>query len=172
MSSLSVIEADLSDPLHQDAIREMLDHYARDPMGNGAPLAPDILERLIPGLVEHPRSLVFLALDPAPARSALGIAICFVGFSTFAGRPLINIHDFAVRSGRRGQGIGRALLTAVEARGRELGCCKLTLEVRHDNQTAQLLYKRFGFGDFGAGPAAGDFWFWSKTLVSGAGNAE
>jgi ribosomal protein S18 acetylase RimI-like enzyme len=70
-----------------------------------------------------------------------------VGFSTFAARLLINIHDLAVIPEYRGRGIGRLLLEAVEAKGHELGCCKLTLEVREDNQRAQRLYDKFGFGD-------------------------
>lgn len=162
MSIWTVIEADLGDPDHQQSIRRLLAEYARDPMGSGAPLAPDVLDRLIPGLTAHAGCRVFLALDGAAA--AVGLAICFVGFSTFAGAPLVNIHDFAVSAGRRGQGVGRAMLERIEREARALGCCKLTLEVRHDNERARGLYKRFGFGDFGAGPRDEDFLFWSKTL--------
>ncbi len=99
------------------------------------------------------------------------MAICFVGFSTFAGKSLINIHDFAVTAERRGQGIGRAMLECVEAKARDLACCKITLEVRHDNERARGLYKRFGFGDFGAGPADGDFLFWAKSLAVSSGSS-
>ena len=48
-------------------------------------------------------------------------------------------------------GAGRALLGAVEAHAREHGCCKLTLEVQHDNERARALYASFGFGDFAPG---------------------
>ena len=75
------------------------------------------------------------------------------GFSTFTGKPLINIHDLTVTSGCRGRGIGRPLLKAVEAKARELGCGKVTLEVREDNAPARQFYQRFGFRDGEGGPA-------------------
>ena len=46
----------------------------------------------------------------------------FVGFSTFAASPLINIHDLHVEPEWRRQGVARLLLEAVEARARALGC--------------------------------------------------
>jgi ribosomal protein S18 acetylase RimI-like enzyme len=74
------------------------------------------------------------------------MAVCFIGFSTFAARPLLNIHDFAVAGAFRGQRVGARLLEHIEQKARELGCCKLTLEVKDDNHAARRLYKRFGFG--------------------------
>lgn len=153
MADLTAIEANLEDAAHQRAIRSLLDGYARDPMGDGRALPRDVLERLIPGLQRHPTSLVFLAFD---GDEAIGLAVCFVGFSTFAARPLVNLHDLAVTPGQRGRGAGRLLLQRVEARARELGCCRLTLEVRSDNDRARGLYASFGFRDkaFGSGREA------------------
>jgi ribosomal protein S18 acetylase RimI-like enzyme len=94
----------------------------------------------------------------------VGIAVCFLGFSTFAAQPLINIHDLAVMPGYRGRGIGRQLLERVGAKGRELGCCKLTLEVREDNHRAQRLYQGFGFGDAPSEVGAVRHWFLQKRL--------
>jgi len=161
MPTVTVIEADLHDPQHQAAIVQLIDAYARDPMGNGAGLPPEVRDRLIPGLRQHPTSLIFLAYD---GERPMGIAVCFVGFSTFAAQPLINIHDLAVLPEYRGHGVGRILLERVEAKGRELGCCKLTLEVREDNHRAQRLYQNFGFG---AMPTEGHTvrnWFLQKRL--------
>jgi ribosomal protein S18 acetylase RimI-like enzyme len=115
--------------------------YARDPMGNGADLPSDVQTRLIEKLRAHPTTLIFLAFDQY---QPIGIATCFLGFSTFTARPLINIHDLYVAQAYRGRGIGRRLLEAVEQRARELNCCKLTLEVQ-ENNPAQLLYQRLGF---------------------------
>ena len=67
------------------------------------------------------------------------------GFSTFTGKPLINIHDLTVTAGCRGRGIGRLLLKAVEAKARELGCGKVTLEVREDNAPARQFYQALVF---------------------------
>jgi ribosomal protein S18 acetylase RimI-like enzyme len=161
MPEVTVIEADLNDPEHQTAILQLINAYARDPMGDGRDLPAAVRERLIPGLRRHPTALVFLAFDEA---TAVGVAVCFVGFSTFAARPLINIHDLAVIPDHRGRGIGRLLLAQVEAKGRELGCCKLTLEVRDDNHRAQQLYQRFGFGDTPSELGAVRNWFLQKRL--------
>ena len=80
--------------------------------------------------------------------------MCFQGISTFQAKRLINIHDLAVLPSWRRQGIGRALLRAVEAHARERDCCKLTLEVQEDNEPARVLYARFGFADFIVGDSA------------------
>ncbi|MGH8064801.1 MAG: GNAT family N-acetyltransferase [Candidatus Entotheonellia bacterium] len=161
MQDVTVIEADLHDQQHQAAIVHLVDAYARDPLGNGEELPAEVRDRLIPGLRQHPASLVFLAYDGA---DPVGIAVCFVGFSTFAAQSLINIHDLAVIPEYRGQGVGRTLLERVEARGRELGCCKLTLEVREDNYRAQRLYGKFGFGAMPGEYGMVRNWFLQKGL--------
>lgn len=136
--------ANLDSATDADAITRVLDSYASDPRGGGSPLPPEVKARLIPGLKEHPATRVWLAFD---AQEAIGLCVGFIGFSTFAARPLLNIHDLAVVPGRRGSGVGRALLTAAENYARDAGCCKLTLEVQDDNTPARTLYERFGFRD-------------------------
>jgi ribosomal protein S18 acetylase RimI-like enzyme len=161
MREVMVIEADLNDPQHQMAILQLINAYARDPMGDGRDLPVDVRNRLIQGLRQHATTLVFLAFDGA---TPVGVAVCFVGFSTFAAQPLINIHDLAVMPDYRGLGIGRQLLERVEAKGRDLGCCKLTLEVREDNHRAQRLYQGFGFGDAPSELGTVRNWFLQKRL--------
>jgi len=95
---------------------------------------------------------------------AMGLANCFTGFSTFAVRPLVNIHDLAVAAEWRGRGIGRALLGAVEAHARELGAAKVTLEVLSGNEPAKALYRAVGFGDYVLDPEKGHALFWQKSL--------
>ena len=161
MSKFTVVQADLDAPQHQEAIVSLINAYARDPMGDGRDLPAEVRERLIPGLRRHPTTLVFLAFD---GEKPAGIAVCFLGFSTFAARPLINIHDLAVLPEYRGQGVGRLILGRVEAKGRELGCCKLTLEVRDDNHRAQRLYQKAGFGAMPTGRGIVRNWFLQKSL--------
>lgn len=155
---MHVIEADLANPAHQQAIVELTDAYARDPFGDGRPLEDEVRERLIDGLRSHPTTLVMLAYE---GDQPIGIATCFLGFSTFYAKPLVNIHDLAVLAGRRGQGVGRRLLGAVEQKARELGCCRLTLEVVEHNR-ARELYESFGFSK--ALPATGRALFLTKPL--------
>jgi len=139
---ITVFLADLGNQSHQAAIVDLLDMYCRDEFGDGKPLSAEARENLIPGLVKHGGARVFLAYDD---QQPLGVAICMLGFSSFRGKPLINIHDVAVSPAARGQGIGRKLLAAVEDEARKLGCGKVTLEVRSDNVRAMGLYRSVGF---------------------------
>ena len=159
--SVTVVEADLSRQEDQEAVVAMTSAYATDPMGNAGPLPGDVLDRLIPGLRKHPTTLVFLAWD---GNDPIGIATCFLGFSTFYARPLVNVHDLAVVPQFRGRGIGRQLLDAVAAKGTSLGCCKVTLEVHEANTRAKQMYEAAGFAE-GAARQPGSRWlFYSKTL--------
>ena len=153
---IDVIDADFDNPAHADAIVTLIDAYARDPMGGGASLPAAVRRDLVAGLRAHPTTVVALAFD---GREPVGIAVGFVGFSTFAARPLLNIHDLAVRPAYRGRGVGRGLLAHVEAVARARGCRKLTLEVRDDNERAQRLYRAVGFGNEDA-----PMRFWTKRL--------
>jgi GNAT superfamily N-acetyltransferase len=156
-----IIEADLALPEHQWAVMELTAAYARDPMGNGGPLEAEVMERLIAGLRSYPTTRIFLAWEQ---QKPIGIATCFLGFSTFAARPLINIHDLAVLPEYRGRGVGRRLLEAVESNARQWGCCKITLEVLHRNHAARGLYERAGFGPRSSDSAHDQFWFLWKPL--------
>ena len=158
---ITVVAADLACSDHQDAILRLLSSYSMDPMGDGAPLSEDARRNLIPGLQNHPTTLAFLAYD---GTAAIGLAICFRGFSTFAARPLLNIHDFFVLPEYRGAGTGRLLLAAIEENARALGCCKLTLEVQENNHRARAIYASSGFSQMVYVPEAGGSLNLSKAL--------
>ncbi len=131
-------ERDLAD------ILEMTGEYAKDPMGLGRPMTPEETALLAERLPDVPGSVILMAwLDGRPT----GIATCFGGFTTFSASPLLNIHDLSVREGARGMGIGAELLRAVKRKASEMGCNRVTLEVREDN-AARRLYEREGF-DYG-----------------------
>jgi GNAT superfamily N-acetyltransferase len=161
MQAVDIVEADLTRAEHQDAVLTMIDAYARDPMGNGAPLPAAVKQALIPGLREHPTTLIFLAFS---GDRAVGIAVCFLGFSTFKARPLVNIHDLAVLPGLRGGGVGRRLLAAVEEKARTLGCCKVTLEVLENNHRAMKVYAATGFAQATYTDEGGGALFYAKML--------
>ncbi len=154
--TLSIVLADLANPKQQAAIIELLDMYCRDEFGDSQPLSDHAQENLIPGLVKHGGARVFLACE---GDQSLGVAICMLGFSSFRGQPLINVHDIAVCPEARGKGVGRKLLVAVEEEARKLGCGKVTLEVRSDNARAMSLYKSVGFK-----PSEPETLFWSQQV--------
>ena len=140
--TLSIIEADLLNPPHAAAVVALLDGYAATPFGQSRPLDESIRTALIPALLKHPTKRIFLAQH---GDQFVGIAVCFVGFSTFLARPLLNIHDIYVREDHRGQGVGSLLLAAVEEAAIASGYCKLTLEVMDANPKATAVYERAGF---------------------------
>ncbi|MAG32004.1 MAG: GNAT family N-acetyltransferase [Deltaproteobacteria bacterium] len=141
--NLRVVDADLADSLHADALVSILDSYARGPGGQNQALSSFARESLVGGLAEHPSATVLLALiDEQP----VGTAVCIWGFSTFAGRPSVNIHDLAVLPTRQRLGAGRELIAEVERRAKAKGCAKITLEVHDTNEEAKRLYRSLGFG--------------------------
>jgi len=158
---ITILEADLAREDHSATVLELLDGYSRDPMGDGAPLSENTRRTLIPALRAHPTTLIFLAYRGS---EPIGLAICFRGFSTFAARPLLNIHDFYVAQAGRGTGIGRQLLDAVARRARDIGCCKLTLEVLENNRRALNVYQAAGFRQATYQPEAGGSLFFTKPL--------
>lgn len=138
---VTLLEADFSNPSHCSDISFLTNSYAKDEMGGGEPLPEIVLDRMIDGLRQMDNAFTILAyLDEEP----VGIANCFIGYSTFEAKSLINIHDLAVVPEVRGHGIGTKLLETVQRKARQLKCCKLTLEVRDDNPAINL-YERFGF---------------------------
>ena len=159
--SIRIVEANLDFSEHREALLAMVEAYSRDTMGSVKPLAQDVRARLIPGLRSHPTTLIFLAFED---QQAVGVAVCFIGFSTFAAKPLINIHDCMVLPDFRGRGVGRHLLEAVEAKACELGCCKLTLEVMDNNHRALRAYEAAGFVRYSLQEGTGTAIFLSKPL--------
>ncbi len=138
-----VRDAELQTPDDAAAVVALVDEYARGPQGQSRALSDGARARLAPGLRKHPGSFVLLACEDGVS---VGVAVCFWGFSTFAGKPLINIHDLAVTSAHRRKGVGSALIEEVLRRAREADCAKVTLEVHDANDRAKRLYKRMGFG--------------------------
>lgn len=141
--TLRIRVADLEDEAQGDAVVELIDGYARGPGGQSAPLSDLARGALVAGLLDHPLATVYLAYQ---GDRAAGVAVCVRGFSTFAGRPSVNIHDLAVAESCQGQGIGAALIDRITEDARAGGCCKVTLEVHDSNARAKRLYERKGFG--------------------------
>ena len=161
VTNVTIVDADLSRADHQNALVKMLDAYMRDPMEGGEPPSEQVKRDLVPGLRAHPACHVFLAYrDSVP----VGFSICFLGFSTFLARPLLNIHDIFVDLSVRGRGIGAMLLKCIESRARDLNCCRITLEVREDNRVARGLYRKVGFDRVVVGAERIALEFWHKPL--------
>jgi ribosomal protein S18 acetylase RimI-like enzyme len=130
-------------------------------MGGGEALSQDVLAQLPAELARRPHAFSVLAFVNG---EAAGLVNCFEGFSTFAGKPLVNVHDVSVVDSFRGLGLSQKMLLKVEDIARERGCCKITLEVLEGNPVAQGSYRKFGFSDGQLDPAHGRMMFWNKYL--------
>ena len=139
---IDVFEADLSDESQVERLFVILDAYARGPGGQNAPLPELARENLGAGLRDHPMAFVLFG---RLADEIVGAAVCVWSFSTFAGRPSVNLHDFSVLPEAQGKGVGTALLEELERRARDRDAAKMTLEVVGTNEGAQRLYERYGF---------------------------
>ena len=158
---LSVRLADYSNAADASALLGLLDAYASDPAGGGEPLSEFAREHLVAALAQRPQAFSVLAFD---GDKPVGLINCIEGFSTFACRPLVNLHDVAVLADYRGRRVGERMLVLVEALARERGACKLTLEVLEGNHSAVKLYARNGFAAYQLDPQLGDARFLQKKL--------
>jgi len=142
-------------------ILDMLKKFAGLSVTHSAGLSDSVQANLLPALSEHPVTRIYAAFK---GKEPVAIAICFLGFSTFAAKPLLNIHDFFVDSNHQGEGIGKAFLDYLHKTAIELNCCKVTLEVYPENLKARGLYRACGFtGDGGHSLLpAGAVFFMSK----------
>ena len=164
MSSIRVIRLPSSDTRYDESITEIINDYAQIEIIHGKPLPDDVLRRMLPGFRQH-GGLIFLAFDAADEQHPVGVATVIRGFSTFYARPLLNVHDLVVAQGWQGRGIGTELLRAVEEYAREVGCCKVTLEVLAANQRAHALYQRLGYDRLPDGSTLEASYFMQKPLL-------
>ena len=161
LPGVRVVLADYHDPVHANALVHLLDSYASDPAGGGEPLSEFAKTHLVAALAARPQAFSVLAFVGA---TAVGLVNCIEGFSTFACRPLVNVHDVAVLPAFRGRGVGEQMLALVEQLARGRGACKLTLEVLSGNAPAARLYQRVGFEAYQLDPAMGHAQFLQKWL--------
>ena len=158
---MKIIRADLSNPIHAEALVSLLNSYAQDPMGGGEELSDFTQENLAKEIHKRSDVTVILAFD---GDKSAGLINCVEGFSTFMCKPLMNIHDVYVGADYRGKGVATMLLQAAEDLAIEKQCCKLTLEVLEGNQPAKSAYLKFGFDGYELEPEMGKAMFWQKKL--------
>ena len=160
--NLRVARADYTDADHGRALVDLLDAYARDPAGGGSPLSQYARDHLVAELAARPQAFSVLAFA---GKEAVGLVNCIEGFSTFACRPLVNVHDVIVLQAHRGQRVAQSMLELAERIARERGAVKLTLEVLQGNADAMRLYQRIGFAAYQLDPTMGEARFLQKWLA-------
>ena len=159
---ITIRKADLALPEDRKLLIYLLNEYAEDPMGGGESLSETTKETLAHKLHNFPTSHVWFAYCNGVG---CGLCTCFEGFSTFAAKRLINIHDMAVLPSYRSKGIASRLMAEVERFCQEKGdFCKITLEVLSNNHPAKSCYVKCGFAPYELGEEAGHAEFWQKKL--------
>lgn len=159
---ITIVKADLTQPNHSEAVVTLLNEYACDPMGGGEPLSIEVKTHLIDAMLQRSFVHSFIAYDQD---RPVGLINLVEGFSTFAAKPLLNVHDVMVIESYRGQGIAGQLFASAENFARSLGCVKLTLEVLEGNESARNAYSRLGFKPYQLDPSAGVAQFWHKKIA-------
>ena len=152
---------DLTNREQANSVIELLDQYAQHPMGGGEALSESTRKNLIAALKTRKECSIFLAYDD---NEAIGLCNCFEAFSTFACKPLLNIHDLYVAEAYRKQGIGRQLMSQAEQLARDNGCYKMTLEVLSKNEPAKKSYQASGYKPYQLDEQFGFAEFWQKLL--------
>lgn len=101
MLPITVRVVDYADPREAAALVDLMDGYARDVAGGGKPLEAEVMRGLVQALRQRqPQAFSVMAwvyeegsASAPPAGVAVGLVNCFEGFSTFACKPLVNVHD-------------------------------------------------------------------------------
>ena len=123
-------------PVLRSLIRELA-AYEKKPQ-KAVVTEPDLLRD---GFGPQPK---FRALIARWQGDTAGYASFFYFYSTFQGRPALFLEDLFVLERFRGQGIGKALLSAVAKLAIKENCFGLRWEVLDWNRPAIELYERLG----------------------------
>jgi ribosomal protein S18 acetylase RimI-like enzyme len=160
-AAFSVRLADYACATDAAALVTLLDAYASDLAGGGEPLSDYAKTHLVRELAARPQAYTVLAFD---GDQPVGLVNCIEGFSTFACKPLVNVHDVAVLASHRGRGVAAQMLALAERQALARGAVKMTLEVLSGNEPAVNLYRRIGYEGYQLDPAMGTAQFFQKWI--------
>ena len=122
-----------------DALAPLFDAYRRfyEQPGDVARASAFLHARL-----ERGESVIFVAEAEA---AAVGFCQLYPTWCSVAAAPILVLHDLFVDAGVRRAGVGRALMLAAQAFGREAGAVRLDLTTARTNARAQALYESLGW---------------------------
>jgi GNAT superfamily N-acetyltransferase len=86
----------------------------------------------------------FECLVAADSDRIVGFALFCRRFEAHTRQKRLWLGDLCVTADRRGDGVGRALVAAVESRAAELGCAGVDFELARGNDMARTFYNRLG----------------------------
>ena len=125
---------------------QTFEHAMEDDRRLDASVAGEFFD-VLAGRVAEKDGRIFIAEDDQSA--AIGWAVCFVDENEIYVEPAVRrygyISELYLVEGRRGQGIGRALIAECEAHFRALGLKRMMIGVVATNTRAQRSYLSAGF---------------------------
>lgn len=93
------------------------------------------------GLGPHPK---FQALVADDKTTLCGMAVTYTVPWAYDMRPRVVLKELYVRDGYRGQGIGKALMLAVQNQARDIGASQINWTVLKGNRRAEAFYAQLG----------------------------
>ena len=136
MSTFTARRATLDD---LDALAPLFDAYRRfyEQPGDVALASAYLHARL-----ERDESVILVAEGDG---ALLGFCQLYPTWCSVAAAPIFVLYDLFVDDGVRRGGVGRALMRAAQAFGREAGAVRLDLSTARTNTRAQALYESLGW---------------------------
>lgn len=111
--------------------------YEREPDAVRATEASIRASLFVPGGLVH----AFIAeIDGAP----IGLALWFLTFSTWTGRPSLYLEDLFVDEAARGRGVARMLFRRLAREAKARNCARIDWAVLDWNVEAMAFYERIG----------------------------
>ena len=136
MNTVIVRQAVLSD---LEALSALFDQYRQF---QGKPADLSACRKFLHDRFDHAESTVFIAyLSGLP----VGFTQLYPSFSSTALARVFILNDLFVAEQGRREGVGTALLAAVEEYAWSFSACRVSLNVVQNNQSAQELYKAQGW---------------------------
>ena len=100
-------------------------------------------------LLARPNYFAFIAeADGGPAGYVVAEAIRHPETGRHHAHAMIYVHEISVREVCRRRGVGRALLDAVTARGKELGIERIALDTWSFNEGALAFFRSYGLAPY------------------------
>ena len=159
--NLYVAKVDYNNPTQMAQLISLLQMYAKDPMGGGGAIKDETIEALPEALAKRAFMHSFIVYED---ETPMAFSNCIESFSTFSGKGVMNIHDFAVRPECRGKNVSQFLINGIQEYAKQIGCTKLTLEVLEGNKSAIRAYEKAGFSAYQLSPEMGNAMFWQKVI--------
>lgn len=160
-TKMEIAALNLTEPEGVERFMQLLDAYCHTPGGGGASLSDEVRNKLFNAMPQYGNMIAFLSRHHD---KPTGVVLGFYNLFVFSAQPYANVQFIFVLPEFQRQGIAKKLMLAFEAKAHELGCCKVTLEVRESNERAKALYSVLGYRQGTFGPCNDALEFWERRL--------